>query len=94
MDNIRLGTPWLYLLNVHPWEPQSKSDSLVFNECNLWVQFWNIPLHWMSEDVGRKIGHALGGTVDFVIPGNGSKEGRYMILKVLMNISKHCLEVN
>ncbi|KAH0709442.1 hypothetical protein KY284_010869 [Solanum tuberosum] len=79
MDNIKLGTPWLYdryLLNVHPWEPRLKSDFVVFNECNMWVQVWNVPLHWMSEDVGREIGQALGGTVDVVIPGNGNKEGR------------------
>ncbi|KAG5623349.1 hypothetical protein H5410_008567 [Solanum commersonii] len=42
----------------------------------------------MSGDVGRKIGQALGGTIDVVIPGNGGKEGRYTRLKVMMNISK------
>ncbi|WMV59000.1 hypothetical protein MTR67_052385 [Solanum verrucosum] len=40
------------------------------------------------EDVRCKIGQALGGTVDVVIPGNGNKKGRYMRLKVMMNISK------
>ncbi|KAL3345960.1 hypothetical protein AABB24_024754 [Solanum stoloniferum] len=91
MDSIRLGTPWLYdryLLNVHPWELRLKSDSVVFNECNMWVQVWNVPLHRMSGDVARKIGQALGGTIDVIIPGNGRKEGRYTRLKVMMNISK------
>ncbi|KAL3352286.1 hypothetical protein AABB24_020369 [Solanum stoloniferum] len=54
----------------------------------MWVQVWNVPLHWISEDVRCKIGQALGGTVDVVIPGNGNKKGRYMRLKVMMNISK------
>ncbi|OIT32393.1 hypothetical protein A4A49_13983 [Nicotiana attenuata] len=40
------------------------------------------------EDVGRKIGHALGGTVDIVIPENGSKERRYMRTKVTVNINR------
>ncbi|KAK6798013.1 hypothetical protein RDI58_005715 [Solanum bulbocastanum] len=78
MNSIRLGTPWFYdryLLNVHPWELRLKSNSVVFNECNMWVQVWNVPLHRMSGDVGRKIGQALGGTIDVAIPGNGSKEG-------------------
>ncbi|KAH0700181.1 hypothetical protein KY284_014396 [Solanum tuberosum] len=91
MDNIRLGTPWLYdryLLNVHPWELRLKSDSVVFNECNMWDQVWNVPLHRMSGDVGRKIGQTLRGTIDVVIPGNRSKEERYRRLKVTMNISK------
>ncbi|KAK4374112.1 hypothetical protein RND71_004789 [Anisodus tanguticus] len=42
----------------------------------------------MSKVVGNKIGHALGGIVDIVIPENGSKEGRYMRLKVMINITK------
>lgn len=54
----------------------------------MWVQVWIIPLHWMSKDVGRKIGHALGGTCDVVIPENGSKEGQYMRLNAMMNITK------
>ncbi|KAK6783629.1 hypothetical protein RDI58_017083 [Solanum bulbocastanum] len=54
-----------------------KSVSPLFDICNMWVQVWNIPLHWMSKDVGCKIGNALGGTCDVVIPENGSKEGRY-----------------
>lgn len=39
-------------------------------------------------DVGRKIGHALGGAVDIVIPKNGSREGTRMRLEVMMNIKK------
>ncbi|XP_019225859.1 PREDICTED: uncharacterized protein LOC109207408 [Nicotiana attenuata] len=90
-DKVWFATPWLYdkyLLNVHPLEPGLKSAFHVFNICNLWVQVWNILLHWMSKDVGRKIGHALGGTVDIVIPENGSKERRYMRTKVTVNINR------
>ncbi|KAK4712873.1 hypothetical protein R3W88_018780 [Solanum pinnatisectum] len=93
MNKVQLGTPWVYddkyLLNVHPWEPGLKNVSPLFDICNMWVQVWNIPLHWMSKDVGCKIGNTLGGTCDVVIPeNNGSKEGRYMRLKVMMNITK------
>ena len=94
MDSKRLGTPWLYeryLLNVHPWKPRLKRDSIVLIDCNMWpVQVWNVPLHRMSEDVGLKIGQTLGGMFD-IIPGNGSKKGRYTRLKVMMNISKPLL---
>lgn len=91
LNKVLLGTPWVYdkyLLNVHPWEPGLKSVSPLFDICNMWVQVWNIPLHWMSKDVGRKIGNALGGSCDVVIPENGSKEGRYLRLKVMLNITK------
>ncbi|KAK6775507.1 hypothetical protein RDI58_026508 [Solanum bulbocastanum] len=91
MNKVQLGTPWVYdkyLPNVHPWEPGLKSVSPLFDICNMWVQVWNIPLHWISKDVGCKIGNALGGTCDVVIPENGSKEGQYMRLKVMMNITK------
>ncbi|KAK6775505.1 hypothetical protein RDI58_026506 [Solanum bulbocastanum] len=91
LNKVQLGTPWMYdkhLLNVHPWEPGLKHVSLLFDICNMWVQVWNIPLHWISKDVGCKIENALGGICDVVIPENGSKEGRYMRLKVMMNIIK------
>ncbi|XP_055801627.1 uncharacterized protein At4g02000-like [Solanum dulcamara] len=91
MDKVLFGTPWLYdnfLLNVHPWESGLKSTSSTFNVCDLWVQVWNIPLHWMSTDVGHKIENTLGGIVDIVIPANGSKEGQYIRLKVRINITK------
>ncbi|KAH0633124.1 hypothetical protein KY284_035910 [Solanum tuberosum] len=91
MNKVLFGTPWLYdkfLLNIQIWEPGLKSTSSIFNVCELWVQVWNIPLHWMSMDVGRKIGNALGGIVDIVIPENGSKEGQYIRPKARMNITK------
>lgn len=94
LDKVKLGTPWLYdryLLSIHPWEAGLESDSPIFHESNMWVQVWNIPLHWLSKDVGRKIGHALGGILDIRIPENGSKEGQYMRLKVKINITKPLL---
>ncbi|XP_070020329.1 uncharacterized protein [Nicotiana sylvestris] len=48
MEKVRLGAPWLYdryFLNVHQWEPGLKSNSLVFNVCNMWIQVLNIPFH-------------------------------------------------
>lgn len=42
----------------------------------------------MSMEVGYKIGQAVGGTADVVIPQNGRKEGQYMSIKVMMNIHK------
>lgn len=48
----------------------------------------------MSTDVGHKIGHALGGKIDIVIPENGSREGAHMRLKVMMNINKPILGEN
>ncbi|KAF3649139.1 putative anion transporter 4, chloroplastic-like [Capsicum annuum] len=50
MNKVLFDTPWLfdkYLLNVKAWEPRFKSDSAFFNICELWLQVWSIPLHWM-----------------------------------------------
>ncbi|KAK4378583.1 hypothetical protein RND71_000445 [Anisodus tanguticus] len=67
--SIYFGTPWLYdryLLNIHPWEPDLAGDSSV---------------NWMSRDAGRKIGHALGGVVDIVIPENERVRKHALILE-------------
>lgn len=39
-------------------------------------------------EVGSKIGHVLGGTSDVIIAETGSKDGRYIRLKILMSINK------
>lgn len=91
MSKIQLGTPWVYdkyLLNVHPWELGLKGVSPLFDICNMWIQIWNIPLQRCQRMWGCKIGNTLGGICDVVIPENGSKDGWYMRLKVMMNTTK------
>lgn len=90
-DDMKKVLPWLYdkyLLNIHQWQPELNANSPIFNICEIWIQVWNIPLHWTSYEVGSKIGHALGGTSDVVIPEIGSQDGRHIRLKVLMSINK------
>lgn len=77
-----------YLLNVHPWELGLKGVSPLFDICNMWIQIWNIPLQRCQRMWGCKIGNTLGGICDVVIPENGSKDGWYMRLKVMMNTTK------
>ncbi|XP_055830784.1 uncharacterized protein At4g02000-like [Solanum dulcamara] len=94
VKKVLYGTSWLYskyLINIHQWQPTLQANSHIFNMCELWLQVWNIPLHWISIEVGSKIRHALGGTSDVVIPENGSKEGRHMRIKVLMSINRPLL---
>lgn len=66
MKKVLYGTPWLYdkyFLNIHQWQPELHTNSHIFNICEIWFQVWNIPLHWISYEVGSKIRHALGGDI-------------------------------
>ncbi|MCD7471517.1 hypothetical protein HAX54_012003 [Datura stramonium] len=88
-EKVLYRTPWLYdmyLLNIHPWKSELNANSQIFNICDIWLQVWNIPPHWISYEVDSKIEHALRGTSDVAIPENGSKDGRHLCLRVLMSI--------
>ncbi|KAK4713341.1 hypothetical protein R3W88_019248 [Solanum pinnatisectum] len=64
---------------------REESFSVCFSIQRRHEKVWNISLHWISYEVGSKIGHALGGTSDVAIPENGSKDGRHICLKWKIN---------
>ncbi|KAK4363420.1 hypothetical protein RND71_018661 [Anisodus tanguticus] len=60
---VLAGEPWLYdrfLLTLRKWCLEIESKPELFNVGTMWVQLWNIPVHWMMEDVGKKIENAIG----------------------------------
>ncbi|PHU07554.1 hypothetical protein BC332_24043 [Capsicum chinense] len=87
-DAIELDFPDIKTSLQNCEEPGLRTDLAVFNICELWLQVWSIPLHWMSREVERKIGHSLGGTTDVVISENENRESKYMRVKAMMNIDK------
>lgn len=73
------------------WSEGIEDDPKAFNVAPLWVQVWNLPVHWLSKDVGRKIGLVFQGIREVIIPQTGGKEGRHMKLSVMADISQPLL---
>ena len=58
-DRIAKGGPWILdnqLMVVNMWYEGIEDDEKAFKLAPFWVQVWNLPIHWISKDVGKKIG--------------------------------------
>ena len=44
------------ILVLNRWEAGIERNPEAFKLAYLWVQVWNLPVHWVTREVGRKIG--------------------------------------
>ncbi|KAL3510624.1 hypothetical protein ACH5RR_030025 [Cinchona calisaya] len=51
----------------------------------------NLRIHWVSRDVGTKIGEVLGKVVEVLIPHIGGKDGKHLKISVNLDISQPLL---
>ena len=62
MDRVLNGRPWIYDNMppvILPWKEGVEQDEGAFTKTWIWVQLWNLPIHWVTKEVGRKIGGGL-----------------------------------
>ncbi|XP_027178169.1 uncharacterized protein LOC113777336 [Coffea eugenioides] len=92
-DRERICTrgPWVIdsqILVIRPWFDGFEENEVEFNIAPLWIQVWNLPVHWISKEVGKKIASVFHGTKEVIIPQGGGKEGRHIKILVLADISE------
>lgn len=90
MDRALNGQPYLLdnqMLNIKRWEEGIDSSPEAFATAPLWVQIWNLPVHWVTKAIGWKIGGIFERVEDVIIPTGGSREGRHIKLKVMVNVN-------
>nr|XP_027088489.1 uncharacterized protein LOC113709831 [Coffea arabica] len=93
-DRVMNGGPWILdnqVLVMNRWYEGIEDDETAFNLAPIWVQVWNLPVHWMSKEAGRRIGAMFHQVRDVIIPQTGGKEGRHLKLSVLMDIAQPLL---
>lgn len=73
------------ILNIKKWEKGIDSNPMAFATAPFWVQVWNLPVHWVTKEIGWKIGSLFESVEDVIIPSGGSREGRHLKLKVLLD---------
>ncbi|CAA0840353.1 Unknown protein, partial [Striga hermonthica] len=90
-DKVARGTNWTYdnhYLILSEWKRGLTINHSTFKELNLWVQVFNIPLDWLSTEVGLKIGKVFKQVKNVVIVGAGSHGGRIMRLLVTVDFQE------
>lgn len=56
---ILKGGAWLYdnqLLILKEWKERIEEDITTFTTSDFRIQVWNLPLHWLTKEIGKKIG--------------------------------------
>ena len=59
MGKVLDGRPYTIdnqLLNVKVWEEGIDRRMEAFQNAHIWVQLWNLPVHWITKEIGIKIG--------------------------------------
>ncbi|XP_071902751.1 uncharacterized protein [Coffea arabica] len=88
MEKVLNGRPYTIdnqLLNIKLWVEGIDRQMEAFQLTHIWVQLWNLPIHWLTKEIEIKIGGTFEDLEDIIIPMGGSKEGRHMKLKVVVN---------
>nr|XP_027120633.1 uncharacterized protein LOC113737637 [Coffea arabica] len=91
MEKALYGGPWVIdnqLLVIKKWEAGIERKMEVFNRAYLWVQIWNLPIHWMSKAVGFKIGDVFKYVREVIILSSGGKARRHMKILAEIDIAK------
>nr|XP_027123791.1 uncharacterized protein LOC113740376 [Coffea arabica] len=90
-ERISKGGPWIIdsqILVVRPWFEGFEEEGADFNIAPLWIQVWNLPVHWISKEVGKKIASVFHETKEMIIPQGRGKEGRHIKMLVMADISQ------
>ncbi|XP_027182378.1 uncharacterized protein LOC113780799 [Coffea eugenioides] len=94
MERVMRGRPWIYdnlPLVVLPWEEGLERRDEAFNKTWIWIQLWNLPIHWITKEIGRKIGGVFSSVKEVIIPNGGGKEGKHLKILVEMDLSRPLL---
>ncbi|TXG57168.1 hypothetical protein EZV62_018481 [Acer yangbiense] len=85
------GGPWSFdncLLVLEKLSGVREITRLPFNRVAFWVQIINAPLLCITKEMGEFIGRCLGDLVDIDVGVTGECFGKYMRLRVAIDISK------
>ncbi|KAK6155819.1 hypothetical protein DH2020_010067 [Rehmannia glutinosa] len=88
------GKLWSFdnqFLVMREWKEGVDMKRENFSFIDMWIQVWDLPAHWISSEVGLKIGRLFPATKDVFIPETGSIKGRYLKIKVSVEIEKPLL---
>lgn len=94
MKRVVNGRVWTFnqqYLILKEWKESMNVHNEPFNSVQIWVQIWNVPLKWMSKEVGAKIGKLFSKVCEVLIPETGSSRGICIKLLATVNLEKSLL---
>ncbi|KAE8780285.1 LRR receptor-like serine/threonine-protein kinase FLS2 [Hordeum vulgare] len=83
--------PWMFEKDqvvVEDYDPEKRPEDYAFNEIPIWVRIFSLPLGMMNADSAEEIGNIVGSFVEADVGVDGKAMGRFMGVKIRMNIDK------
>ncbi|KAI8004921.1 Uncharacterized protein LOK49_LG08G03245 [Camellia lanceoleosa] len=88
---VLLNGPWSFnkhLLLLNEVDAHLQPSEVLLSEATFWIQVHNLPLISMTKAVGYLIGNKIGSTVDVEYGADRMAFGRYMRIRVTLNVAK------
>lgn len=93
-DGILQGRPWMFenqIMVLQPWKGGQSWKQDAFNFSPIWVQVWNVPVHLMFLESGKKIGALVGKVNDVMLVEAGGREDRHVRVLIDLDLTKPLL---
>ncbi|CAA0806580.1 Unknown protein [Striga hermonthica] len=93
-EKILQGRTWSFdgqYLLLKQWDPNHMGFSEEEKRVKLWVHILNLPLHWLSAEVGLKIGKSIGRVWEAIVLNVGSNNGHVVKILVEQNLNEPIL---
>lgn len=88
-QRILKGSPWIVRniwLVLHSWDRKKLPKELDFSNVPICIQFWGLPMHCRSAEMGTAIGEQIGEVIDSAVYEMPDK-ANFVKIKVQFNIN-------
>ncbi|KAK6163123.1 hypothetical protein DH2020_002964 [Rehmannia glutinosa] len=88
---VLASTPWLfdrYLLVLHDAVADINPSEINYSHCDFWVQLHHLPLGLMNKEFAKIAGNSIGRFLETDTDAFGSVMGKYIRIKVNIDITK------
>uniref|UniRef100_A0A2N9I6M1 CCHC-type domain-containing protein n=1 Tax=Fagus sylvatica TaxID=28930 RepID=A0A2N9I6M1_FAGSY len=94
MERIIIQSPWTFdkkLIQITRFESDMQPTAVKFTHSLFWIRIHNLPILSMVREVGEDVGNHIGRLVEVDVPDNGIAWGRYLRIRVEIDITKPLL---
>ena len=94
LERVFVQGPWTFdkkLILMARFERDMQPTVVIFNQAAFWIRIHNLPILSMIKDIGEDIGNDIGRTLEVDVPENGIGWGRFLRIRVELDITKPLL---
>jgi hypothetical protein len=94
LERVFVQSPWTFdkkLILMVRFEGDLQPMAVTFTQAAFWIRVHNLPIKSMIREVGEDIGMELGNLLEVDVPDNGLGWGKYLRIRVEINVMEPLL---